>query len=147
MKIIELLRDLLYKVRKTRDHKMVGFVSLVVSECEYVGKRDNREPTNDECLKVLKKIKAGIDECIKVEKDQEKIIGYEKESSWVGVIIDEFTPDQLTQNDIETVIKVFLGNNKEGSIGDLMKHFSSKFEKGAYEPRLVSETFKRLTSL
>ncbi len=145
MKIIELLRDSLYKVRKTRDPKMVGFVSLVVSECEYVGKKDNREPTNDECLKVLKKIKAGIDECIKVEKDQGKIIGYVKESSWVSDIIEQFTPEQLTQNDIETVIKVFLGNNKEGSIGDLMKHFSSKFEKGTYEPRLVSETFKRLT--
>ncbi|UTC29635.1 hypothetical protein BAJUN_00050 [Bajunvirus bajun] len=55
--------------RKARS-PVAGKLITLKAECEAVGKREQRDPTDDECVKVINRFKAGVEETVKVQTER-----------------------------------------------------------------------------
>ena len=138
------LRADLLIARKNKNTTEVSFLSTLVGECDAIGKKENREPTKDECIKVIKKFKACAIECSKMTTNQDFLNRVENEIQFLQKYLSEFEPKQLTENDIRNEIGKLLIVRRLLTIGETMKHFSSTFEKGSYDGKKVTEIFKEM---
>lgn len=89
--------------------------------------RISKNPTNDDCIKVIKKM---------IESN--KLINT-IEALYENQLLEQFIPKQLTEDQIETIIK----QERFASIKDCMGFFKELYA-GLYDGKVVSKIFKEL---
>lgn len=122
MSTIEKLKATRLAVRKDPGKQHLGpFLALVISECENVGKdAGNRTTTEDEAIRVLKKIAKGIDESMQATDDLEKGDALFEELSY----LEDLLPKMVSDQELNAFI---VDNCNDLSIGDSMKVIRGQF--------------------
>lgn len=120
------------QARKSRSADDVAFYSTLLSEIVSVGKKQNRESTNDEAIDVVKKFLKGANEVIEhLEKIQtspgqvennEALAKYKLEKC----LFEELLPKMATAEEIRNEI-VSLKQNGASNVGAIMKGLKEKF--------------------
>ena len=92
--------------------------------------RISKNPTNDDCIKVIKKM---------IESN--KLINT-TESLYENKLLEQFIPQQLTEEQIENIIK----RERFASIKDCMGFFKELYT-GLYNGQLVSKIYKEYENI
>ena len=141
--ILEDIKNLLDTARKEKADNL-PFLSALYSEVKNVGKnKGNRETTDEEAVKVLKKLRQGNEELIRLAGDREEIL---KKAEAENSIIDSFLPKQLSDRDLEDAIRFIILHEKLDSpkgIGVVMKSLQKKYA-GQYDGKKASVLAKSL---
>ena len=87
--------------------------------------RISKNPTNDDCIKVIKKM---------IESN--KLVNT-TESLYENKLLEQFIPQQLTEEQIENIIK----RERFASIKDCMGFFKELYA-GLYDGKMVSKVYK-----
>lgn len=77
----------------------VGSLSALIGDIEIIGKNEQRETTDQDCIKVVKKHLNGVEETIMVAAG-EKLALLELERD----MLEAFLPTQLSYNEIRTLV-------------------------------------------
>lgn len=128
--------DTLTKIRKQwiakrKDDSLVlptaSFIALVVSECERVGKDDgNRQPTEQEVQRVIKKLHKGIDESLR---HQESVEGVDNIDAMYALnlersFLEAFMPKVMSESELRVIID---SECDKTNVGETMKYLKGKY--------------------
>lgn len=141
--IIETIKHKQLEARKNKDKVLAGFLTTLISEIAIVGKNaGNRETTDSEAVKVVKKFVKGIEETIKLIKDEEKIASLNYELS----IYNEFLPKMMGEAETKVAVETIIATLTEKSpkvmgqvIGQLKTTYGDALDAG-----LASKIVKEL---
>lgn len=141
--VIETIKQKQLEARKNKDKVLAGFLTTLISEIAIVGKNaGNRETTDSEAVKVVKKFVKGIEETIKLIKDEEKIASLNYELS----IYNEFLPKMMGEADTKVAVETIIATLTEKSpkvmgqvIGQLKTTYGDALDAG-----LASKIVKEL---
>ena len=115
---------------KARDSATVTSLGTLLGEAKQIAtKKENRDPTDEEILGVVKKTLEGIAEMLKYENDDLKRGGYLLEQS----LFMKYMPTQLSDNEIQVIIE----NAQLDNIGKIMALFKMHYL-GKYDGKVVS---------
>lgn len=123
--------------RKAKDGRALNFFTFLQGEFERVGK----EVDNIKALKILNALSASYKDRIDYLTEAEQW-----ELTCTDELIKEFTPTQLSEDEIKFHITQTLTANVEGSkpnLGQVQKFFKENFA-GQYDAKRVTELFKEL---
>jgi len=126
--ILSELTDLQLTARKTKNTKVIPFLSLLISQIQMVGKNDGgRESTNDEAIRVIKKLIGANEETLS------NTTSPEKRDALIGEleIMKPFLPSMVSDDEIKKTISDLInnGSNNIGAImGGLKKQFGSSVD-------------------
>jgi len=146
--LLEKIRKDLLQARKTGDSFKARILGALVSEGVMVGKnKGNRETTDEEMISLIQKFKKGVFENWKLlgcdEKLSEKCLEFGLERG----VYNSYLPKQLSKEEIEKEIGVYLQTNPEANIGDLMKFFKEEERfKGRYDGKELSRIVRDILS-
>ena len=154
--ILEKIKKEQKVARLKRDKFRAGVLTTLMAEVGIVGKNKQRETTDDEALVVITKFLKNLKETFKIytkgyielddwystsysamghsAKELDKIQDMLKESK----IYVEFLPQQMSKEEIERKLGIFLGDNSNAQMGQIMGHFSKNF-KGQYDGKVLSD--------
>lgn len=97
--LMEILKRDQLQARKDRDTVMSGLLTTLISDAAMIGKNDgNRETTDLEVIRIIKKFMANIDDTLKIRED-EKLV-HEK------AILEAYLPQQLSEDDMRAAISI-----------------------------------------
>lgn len=141
--IIKTIKQKQLDARKNKDKVLAGFLTTLISEIDIVGKNaGNRETTDSEAVKVVKKFVKGIEETIKLIKDETKIDALNYELS----IYNEFLPKTMDEAATRVAIEAIIDTLTEKSpkvmgqvIGQLKTTYGDTLDAG-----LASKIIKSL---
>lgn len=141
--IINDLRQALAAARRERTAH-VAFLATLLAEVQKVGKNNgNRETTDDEAVKVLKKVKQGNDELIRMAADRDDV---RAKATAENEVIAKFLPRQLTPAELDQAIRQIILEHQLTSpkgLGVVMKQLQAKFA-GLYDGKQASALAKQL---
>ena len=141
--ILEDIKNLLDTVRKEKAGNL-PFLSALYSEVKNVGKNNgNRDTTDEEALKVLKKLRQGNEEVIRLAGDRKDV---REKAEAENSIIDSFLPKQLSEKDLEDAIRAIILHERLDSpkgLGVVMKSLQQKYP-GQYDGKKASMLAKSL---
>lgn len=145
MLIVERIRSDLNAARKERGN--VGLYSTLLAEVERVGKdKGNLVTTDEQAVAVIKKFVANTGEVIVLcRTGTGGSISKLREAEHELVIYDSYLPKQLTEQEINSEVCLFLLVNPTGKMPQIMKYFKEKFS-GKYDGKILSTIAKELTS-
>lgn len=139
MTIIQKIRALLIQARKERNSAQITLYSTLIGELEAIGKTaGNRETTNDEAVRHIKKWVNNIDETMKARGGVCTDLLQERK------LCEEFLPPMLNDDALRVIIKeaiLTLGANQ----GGVMKWLKDTYP-NQYDGKIASSIFKELTS-
>jgi uncharacterized protein YqeY len=133
MSKIQEIKDSLLQARKSRDTLSSALLSTLLGEALMIGKNDgNRESTDAEVIKVIKKFIANNEETIKLTGPNAKL-GAEI------VTLESFLPAQLSADELDRIISdlILKGNN----MGQVMKLLKEQYA-GTYDGAAASALIK-----
>ena len=140
MSVLKEIKNAQLQARKDRDKFKAGILTCLYSEASIIGKNNgNRETTDDECLKCIQKFKKGVNETLNVLSDEAKCRELHAELE----IYDGFLPKQMSTEELETVISVYI-NDGITNIGQIMEALK-KEHGGAYDAKMASQIIKTLS--
>lgn len=114
---------------KARDSATVTSLGTLLGEAKQIAtKKENRDPTDEEILGVVKKTLEGIAEMLKYENDDIKRAACLLEQS----LFMKYMPTQLSDNEIQVIIE----NAQLDNIGKIMAVFKNHYL-GKYDGRVV----------
>jgi uncharacterized protein YqeY len=123
---------------KLKDSFSFTKLGTVLGEAKQLAtKKENRDPTDEEVIGIVKKGLEGIAEMLEHEKDNLKRGTLLAERQ----LLQTFMPTQLS----ETEIKVIIENAAMDSIGKIMAIFKNNFA-GKYDGKLVSKLAEEFLS-
>lgn len=135
--IVQKLKSLLLQARKDKNSAHVTFYSTLIGELVNIGKSNgNRETTDDEAVKHIRKWVNNIDETIKARG------GVCTELLQERKMCEQFLPSMLEEDLLRYIIKeavARLGNNQ----GAVMKYLKEIYP-NQYDGKLASTIFKEL---
>lgn len=142
MLLLQLQNDSL-TARKARESDKALLLITLFSEAARIGKDDgNRETTDDEVLKVIRKFLKGVQETLDVlpaEKVEARAMAeFEK------TILESYLPKMATEQELKAVIDATVAGLETKSpkqMGIVMKALKDKFA-GAYDGNLASQLVK-----
>ena len=141
--VIERVKVNQIEARRNKDSFGVSFQSTLMAEIVSVGKRDNRETTNDEAIDVVKKFLKGVNETISFfEKfnndgnDNKALETLNKEKQ----MLEAYLPTMATAEEIRSEV-AFLKASGAGNVGAIMKGLKEKFG-SALDGKLASSIAK-----
>lgn len=113
------------EARKARDSVRAGLLVTLFSEASMVGKNDgNRETTDEETIRVIKKFLKGIEEALAV-KAGEPTLTAEK------AILEEYLPKQMNDDELKATIATIVSGLPQPvtvkNMGLVMKELNSKY--------------------
>jgi uncharacterized protein YqeY len=143
--ILETITQAQLVARKERDAPVTSFLSFVIGEARAVGKnKGNRDSTDDEVIAVLRKLIASNEENLTLTK------GEDKNAAWQNKILNGFLPTQLSDEDVELLVRSFItGQNWTDEkpspkwMGDVMSMLK-ECQTGKYNPKSASEIVRRV---
>jgi uncharacterized protein YqeY len=136
MELFDKIKEMRTAALKSGDKFLHGVLTLVYSDAEKVGKDAQREVTDDDVQKVVKKHLDGVVETLgyikgKVEADVEALKVREK------AILEGLRPAQLT----EEVLGKILAELNATKLGEYMKHLKDNFP-NQYDGNLAKKVFE-----
>lgn len=147
MTLLQQIKDASVSARKSRSPD-ASFLVTLYSECQNVGKnKGNRDSTDDECISVLKKFKAGAETIM----ESAIIRGNSGDAALVEsacteiVLIDEFLPVMLTEQELVHLIENFVSELEDKSqkqkgavMACLKKEYSGLYD-GGQAMRIITQ--------
>ena len=136
MSIVSIIKARSLEARKAKD-KMSSFWITLLSEIQMVGKNAGHETTDEEAIKVLKRFKANAEQMV--------VLGVESAADEL-VIIEEFLPQMLTEDELTTIIGIYVGELAERNMkamGAIMARLRVDYP-GCYDGTLASSIIKKL---
>ncbi len=118
--MIKKIKEDLLQARKEKDQLRKGVLTALVSEALAIGKKEQRDPNKDEVQKLILKFKKDILFNISKAGDSP---AFQKELQ----IYNSYLPEPLTENQLMFELGLFLGATPNAKLGEVMKHFSMKF--------------------
>ncbi|MFW9602976.1 MAG: GatB/YqeY domain-containing protein [Prevotella sp.] len=134
--LFETIKEQRTTALRTEQSVQYAILTTLFAECQMVGKnKRNGNPTDDECLSVIKKFIEGQQEILKYRGDTPEILAEIE-------LYKSYLPVQLTHEQIMSEFTK-LGQT---SIGPVMKHFNVNF-KNMFNGKHVSELFKEWSAV
>lgn len=134
------IKDLLLEARKAKKTAEITFYSTLLGELVAIGKNNgNRETTDDEAVRHIKKWVSNIDETIRARGE-----GVCTELLYEKVLCQQFLPQQLDDVVLREIIAAMidtLGKNQ----GIVMKTLKEQYP-NQYDGKLASTIFKELSN-
>jgi len=132
--MIEVMKSDLISMRKER-HGLSKLMSMLISECEMVGKNDgDRMPSDSECLLILKKAVSNNTKTMEAAPDREDIVTSLKIEN---EFISKYLPQMTSNEDISAFIRKSCNGLDKGKSMSLMKsHFGQSIDM-----RIASQLF------
>lgn len=135
--IVQDLKSLLLQARKDKNSAHVTFYSTLIGELVNIGKSNgNRETTDDEAVKHIRKWVNNIDETIKARG------GVCTELLQERKMCEKFLPLMLTELALRIAIEDAIEEHGKNQ-GAVMKYLKDKFP-NQYDGKLASTIFKEL---
>lgn len=108
-------------------------LTTLIGEAEIIGKNEgNRETTNDEVVKVIKKFISNNNDLLKHKQD-EKIV---RENE----ILNSFLPKQLSKEELSSIIENIISEGKK-EIGPIMKELNANHS-GLFDGKLANQIIR-----
>lgn len=123
MTVIEQLKVKSVELRKQRN-PIAPAITFALSEIEKIGKNNgNRETTEDEAIKVIRKLIASIDENLKLSIDdgRQVALNFEKQ------ILQSVLPQMISESDIRAELLSAFHNKQVSNKGEMMKWARSRW--------------------
>ena len=132
--LYEKVREDLKKTMKERDTEKLSALRVIVGEFPRLNKKAGENPTNEEVLKIMRKLQKS--EKIVLEKQ-------DQQSSVFLEVVNSYLPKMMTVNQIKEFILANLPNiekeeNKMRYMGDIMRVLSGKADGGLVR-KILSE--------
>jgi len=124
------------EARKNRDTLKANLLTTLMSECLAVGKKQNREPTEAECLSVLKKFIKNTSEILVLSQSNIQA-GLELQ------ILNNYLPEQLSEARLQNMLEGFKLVHPDSKMGDYMKYLQTNHS-GLYDGKVASQIIKEL---
>lgn len=123
---------------KDRDSLKVNILRVIDSDATALAKKkENRDPTDTEVIKIIKSFIGHITETMDLLKDginskSKKNLQYEIE------VLNSYMPNQLDESELTSIIKTMIEEDRNNaSIGTIMKTLKEKHE-GLYDGKMAS---------
>lgn len=142
--IVHTIKENLLEARKAKDSNLISILSTLLGEVSVIGKNDgNRETTDAEAIRVVKKFIKNIDDTtIHFEKESTEYTNLIKEKE----ILQQYLPKQLTSEELIEIINQFLKQETITSLkqmGCVMKFLKENYN-GRYDGKEASDIVKSL---
>lgn len=129
--------------RRARDTVRATLLTTLYSEAAMVGKNDgNRDSTDDEVIKVIRKFVKGIDESLAVKTEGPAAEALRTEKA----LLEAYLPVQVTEADVEAAahgIVASLEQRGPKAMGAVMKALKDRFG-AALDGQVASAVVKRV---
>jgi len=142
--IIEKIKEARLAAMKSKDAEKTSFLTILYSEVAMFGKNNgNRETTDEEAIKVLKKFVKGAEETIEIGEKNGRDVS---KSKLELEILAEYLPKQLSEQDLKLIVDSFVAKlpdnekNKK-SIGKVMSYLKTNYG-GQYDGKIASDIVK-----
>ena len=150
------------QARLTKDKFRAGILTTLMAEISIVGKNAQRETTDAEAQIVITKFLKNLKETFKIytlgieledffkvtdmetptsADKMEKILNMTKEAD----IYKSYLPQQMTEDELETAIGVFMGDNANANMGQIMGYLK-KTHGGQYDGKMASTLIRTILS-
>ncbi len=142
MLLIDQIRSDMNLARKAGNKMESALLSVVLTDAEKIGKDNgNRKTTDEEVVKVIKKIIESNEELWKICSEKNiPTISYQQENE----ILQRYLPKQLSEADLKVKIEEFISSNENGkNIGLVMKYLKENFP-GQYDGKVASAVVKEI---
>jgi len=124
---------------KARNTFTTGVLTTLLGEVQRIGKdAGNRDTTDEEAIKVIRKFIKGIDQTLVLTDKNSEALNKER------VILDAYLPDTMTEEDLTNAIVIIINdlrNEKDRTkpvvIGHVMKELKVGYEN--YDGKLASQ--------
>lgn len=120
--------------RKSKDKFTSGILTALMSEVAIVGKNNgNRETTDEEAIKVIKKFVKNLNETIKLTKDEAKLVEFNSELEIYESFLPKMMSERETEMAVENIVRALPEKNPKlmGQImGQLSKEYGEMLDKG-----------------
>lgn len=133
------IKDLLLEARKAKKTAEITFYSTLLGELVAIGKNNgNRDTTDDEAVRHIKKWVSNIDETIRVRGE-----GVCTELLYEKKLCEQFLPTSLTEEQLRSIIADLKAVNPQQ--GEVMKALKAQYP-NQYDGKLASAIFKELSN-
>ena len=161
--ILEEIRKEQKEARLTKDKFRAGILTTLMAEIEIIGINGwHRDVTDEEAVTVITKFLKNLKETFKIytngieleeffkvndmetpasSKKIETILNMTKEAE----IYKRYLPTQMTEGELEAVIGVFMGDNANVNMGQIMGYLNKNF-KGQYDGKMASTLIRSILS-
>ena len=150
------------QARLTKDKFRASVLTTLMAEVSIVGKNAQRETTDAEAQVVITKFLKNLKETFKIytmgieledffkvsdmetptsEAKMVKIMDMIKEAD----IYKRYLPQQMTTDQLETTIGVFMGDNADANMGQIMGYLKKNFN-GQYDGKMASTLIRNILS-
>lgn len=146
MSLLQQIKDDSVQLRKLKDANASILVTLY-SECAMFGKTNgNRETTDEECVKIVKKFIAGAEEMKNIyaaNGNDVKVMDLESELT----LFNEYVPQQMSELQLRTYLDILIGEieHSEKNMGRIMAELKRLYP-GQYDGALASKIVKEMLS-
>lgn len=125
--------------RKAKDHALAGILGCVLGDAVNLAtKSEKRDPTDEECLKIIRKTVAGLDEVLQYSNT---IVDANQRACLV-----KYLPQQITGQDLYNEIYSYcMADGDNVRLKDIMTYLARTFP-GCYDGKEASEIAKVLTA-
>ena len=144
--MLKRIKDDMLQSKKDGDKIKVSLLSTLYGEAVKVGKDDgNRETTDGEVLKVIKKFIKGLDDTIAAKK---KVGRDFKKDETEREILSVYLPEMLSEEKLGEIIDNFISTLEDKSMkamGEIMKKLKSEYD-GNYDGKIASKLVREKLS-
>lgn len=129
---------------KNKDSVKINLYSSLISDISMVGKNDgNREPTDAECINIIKKYIKNAEVVLSNLKDKEgsREMEARDDAECEIMILNEWLPKQLEKNQLTLIISNFFEQNSDCNMGHVMSYLKTNYS-GRYDGKLASAIVK-----
>lgn len=138
--ILDNIRWAMNAARKAKDTNTAQYLGYILSVATDVGKNDgNRNPTDEEVVRVLRKQMAQNNDTIKILEDSTREVPVEFLQQ--NRLLESFMPSQLDENTLRAHITDIINNEKSFTIGKIMGVLKDKYS-GQYDPAMASRIIR-----
>ena len=151
MELIKNVKEHQLQARKDKNKDRTEILTALLSEILIVGKNNgNRETTDEEAVRVVKKFKNGVEitikalqDCITHKPDTERIEQLQEELK----LYDTLLPKQMSEEDLRTLLNVwkltnYVDNPTIGGYMSALKRVHDGFYDGKMASKIISEILK-----
>lgn len=141
--LIDKIRQDMMDARKSGEKDKAVILSVLITEADKIGKDDgNRQTTDEEVIRIAKKMVAGNSEMIKISNDTDRDPSqYEDEN----VVFNQYLPKQMTEEKLRFTISEFVAlidpDERKKAMGTVMKYLKEEFT-GLYDGKMASKIVK-----
>lgn len=136
MTLLQKIKDRQLQARKQKDSVTATSLSTLLGEIVQIGKRENKESTDTECVSVIKKFLKDLDTMLENTSELFALQRIEREKE----LLASFLPKQFSAEEIQEILVSHYEKGKP-SMRDVMKFLKENFA-GKYDGKIASTVVK-----